>query len=241
MSADRLHFVPAHRKAAILDLQVSHLFVVAHENLGSTNHWCFYLQTSPSSSIQLDCQPSHSIPSTMLRGGSMANLILLELPYVVPPEAKAQFLLDVEPSLAVREIHSLIINSGRHNYEFNESGTGCRKWVTNQLDFLSHAGLLLDRAQVVKAKDGILKLCGLIRPSIHSTMGPTPLEVDRGPRTAKPGRDLCGGEVVCAVEGPCTATIRKARRGVDRTIFERDGHVELMPWLECTALIPDFC
>lgn len=50
MAASLIHFVPTSRKTATLGLPVFRLFAVAHESLGPTNHWCFYLQTSPSSS-----------------------------------------------------------------------------------------------------------------------------------------------------------------------------------------------
>lgn len=158
MAANLIHFIPASREAAILELPVSRLFAVAHEDLGSTNHWCFYLQTSRSSSVQLDCQPSHSIPGTILKGGSKANLIISELPYVVPPETEAAFPLDVQPGLLVGGVYARIVDNGIHKYEFNEFGVGCRKWVTDQLDFLYRAALVIDQGQVANAKDGILKL-----------------------------------------------------------------------------------
>ena len=101
--------------------------VVAHKNLGHTNHWCFDLATSPITSIQLDCQPSHSVPSTVLKEGSKANLIISEVSYSVPPEAEAQFVLDVAPGLSVSDIYNRIIDSGVHRYEFDENGVGMSK------------------------------------------------------------------------------------------------------------------
>lgn len=108
-------FRPPNRKAAILSSVVSRIFVVAHEDLGLTNHWSLYLQTSPEDSVHIDCQPSHSIPSTVLKVGSKPNLIISELPNTVEDFAsEAQFVVDVEPSLSVRPVYDCIIENGRH-------------------------------------------------------------------------------------------------------------------------------
>lgn len=152
-----VHFVPANREAAILDASVSRIFVVAHEALGSTNHWSLYLQTSSDGSVHIDCQPSHSIPSTVLKGGSKANLIISELPTkVIDFNTEAQFVVDVEPGLSVRQVYDCIVENGRHKYEFDENGVGCRNWVTDQLDLFYQAELLIDDGQIAEAKAGIL-------------------------------------------------------------------------------------
>jgi hypothetical protein len=73
---DPIHFIPKSRQAAILSGRITHIIAAPHHQEAGTNHWCFYLATSPTTSIQLDCQPSHSIPSTVLPGGSKAYLIV---------------------------------------------------------------------------------------------------------------------------------------------------------------------
>lgn len=153
-----VHFVPSSRKNDILASPVTRVLAVAHENLGHTNHWCFYISTSASTSVRFDCQPSHTIPSTVLSHGSKANLIISELPLVLPPEAEAHFPLDVAPGLTVARIYNLITDIGRHLYEFDADGVGCRCWVTDQLDLLHQAGLITSGSQVADAKKGILKL-----------------------------------------------------------------------------------
>ncbi|KAJ5086545.1 hypothetical protein NUU61_007852 [Penicillium alfredii] len=155
---DPIHFIPASHQAQILDLPVTRILAVAHQNLGDTNHWCFYLSTSAIISVQLDCQPSHSIPGTVLEGGSKANLIMSKLDHVLPPDAETYFVLDVFSGVSVAHIYDTICEHGRHKYEFDSNGVGCRNWVMDQLELFSRTQLITSAAQVAEAKAGILKL-----------------------------------------------------------------------------------
>jgi hypothetical protein len=153
-----VRFIPAQRQSQILASPVTRIVAVPHVKQGGTNHWCLYLSTSPTRSIRLDCQPSYSVPSTAISGGSKAILIVSELPYAVSHDAQAQFALDVIPGLTVAHIHDKLIQHGRHRYEFDANGVGCRCWTSNQIDLLHQLQLITKESQVSAAKNGILKL-----------------------------------------------------------------------------------
>lgn len=155
-----IHFVPASRQGEILAKPVNRILAIPHQQEGGTNHWCLYLSTSssPTSSVQIDCQPSHSEPSSILPGGSKANLIISELAYEIPPDAQEHFILDVVLGLTVGQVWEEITRNGRHKYEFDANGVGCRCWTTDQIDLLYQLQLVCNTSQVATAKAGILKL-----------------------------------------------------------------------------------
>lgn len=153
-----VHFVPAGCQAEMLALPVHYIIAVPHRKQGGTNHWCFYLATSPTTSVRVDCQPSYTEPSSILQGGSKANLVISQLRYVVSRNAQAQFKLDVVPGLSVGHVYDQIIQHGRHRYEFDMNGVGWRFWTTDQLDLFSESQIITNKSQVTAAKAGILKL-----------------------------------------------------------------------------------
>ncbi|KAL2802189.1 hypothetical protein BJX63DRAFT_426256 [Aspergillus granulosus] len=165
-----IHFIPRHRQAEMLELQVESIIVAPHSQKSRTNHWCFYLSTSKWSSVRIDCQPSYSVPSSVLRGGSKANIVISELPCLVSHDAQAQFKLDIPANLKVKSIHDLLVQNGRHKYEFDSNGVGCRFWTMDQLDLLHQNLLITNEAQLVAAKEAILKLWP----------DQTPLRLDQG-------------------------------------------------------------
>ncbi|CAI7585932.1 unnamed protein product, partial [Penicillium palitans] len=110
-----VHFVPAKRQAAMLALPVEKVIAVPHRKQGGTNHWCFYLMTSPETSVRIDCQPCHMEPGSVIRGGYKANLIVSELMYLVSTDAQEQFMLDVATGLSVEHFYDGIIQHGRHS------------------------------------------------------------------------------------------------------------------------------
>lgn len=165
-----VRFVPASHETQILESPVVCIFAVPHSQLEGTNHWCFYLLTPSGHSVAVDCQPSHSIPSTVLQGGSKAFLIVAELTSALPPDAVMGFPLDVIPGLTVAGVLHKLTEHGRHRYEFDSKGVGCRFWVTNQIDLFSQIALLVN-----------LKQCAATKAAI-ATLWPdrTPLPLDRG-------------------------------------------------------------
>ncbi|KAL2823783.1 hypothetical protein BDW59DRAFT_92146 [Aspergillus cavernicola] len=167
-----IHFIPKHREPQILSLSIQNIITGPHYQDAGTNHWCFYLETRQNTFIQLDCLPSYSIPSTILPGGSKANLIISELETTVSPDIQARFVLGVPPSqnTTVKNLLDILVENGRHKYEFDFKGVGCRYRVTDQVELLYQNGLVVDRAQIETVKAAIVKLW----PE------KSPLELDRG-------------------------------------------------------------
>lgn len=154
-----IHFVPPSRQAEILAHPVNRILAVQHSKIERTNHWCLYLSTSPSSSVQIDCQPGYTLPSTVvLQGGSKANLIIAELDSECPRDAQAVFALDVVPGISVGLFVAEITRHGRQKYGFDAEGVGCRWWTTDLIDLLYRLRVIGDASQVAAAKAGILKL-----------------------------------------------------------------------------------
>lgn len=96
--------------------------------------------------------------STVLAGGSKANVVISELSYVVSHDAQARFTLAVTPSLTVADVYNALIQNGRHKYEFDSQGVGCRYWTSSQLDLLHQQQILTNAGEVAATKAGILKL-----------------------------------------------------------------------------------
>ena len=51
-----------------------------------------------------------------------------------------------------------LIAIGRHKYEFDQQGVGCRNWVTDQVNILLEQQYAVDNAQCETARQAILKL-----------------------------------------------------------------------------------
>ncbi|KIX08968.1 uncharacterized protein Z518_00046 [Rhinocladiella mackenziei CBS 650.93] len=174
MPLQTVQYIPASRKDVIRQQQVTMIRAVAHErkpwdNSRSTNHWCLYLQTSPTSSVRVDMTPSYSYPSTRLPGGSKGNLIVSELPYVVTNHAKKIVQIRPMQGLRVHHIVDALIQAGRDKYEFDRDGVGCRMWTSNTLSLLQSNGYG-NSGQIQEAQAAILK----VWPD------GTSLELDRG-------------------------------------------------------------
>ncbi|KAJ5274325.1 hypothetical protein N7497_004925 [Penicillium chrysogenum] len=153
-----VHFVPKNRQEEILALPVTQILAVPHSQNSGTNHWCLYLSVSPKTSVQFDCQPSYSAPSSILQGGSKAHLIVSELACKVPDDAQAEFIIDLIPGLSVSRIYNLLIGNGRHKYEFDANGVGCRFWTLGQIDLLHEVQFATNMDQITAARSAIRKL-----------------------------------------------------------------------------------
>ncbi|KAL4912898.1 hypothetical protein BDW62DRAFT_206047 [Aspergillus aurantiobrunneus] len=167
-----IQFIPKSRQTHLLSLPIQRIIAAPHHQDTGTNHWCFYLAVSPTTSVQLDCLPTYSIPSTTLPGGSKANVIISELDYLVSPDVEATFTLDLASDriITVKDIHDLLVENGRHKYEFDRRGVGCRFWIAQQVDLIYQSGFLVDEKQVENMKAAVVKLW----PE------QTPLELDQG-------------------------------------------------------------
>ncbi|CAG8901334.1 unnamed protein product [Penicillium egyptiacum] len=153
-----VHFVPKNRQDEILALPVTQILAVPHSQNVGTNHWCLYLLVSPERSVQIDCQPSYSARSSILQGGSKAHFIVSELICKVLDDAQAEFIIDVIPGLSVSRIYDLLIRNGRHKYEFDANGVGCRCWTLGQIDLLHQVQFATNVNQITAARSAIQKL-----------------------------------------------------------------------------------
>lgn len=48
-----------------------------------------------------------------------------------------------------------LIEDGAHRFEFNREGTGCRAWVSQQLDLLLNEGVVTVKEEVEKVKEAL--------------------------------------------------------------------------------------
>jgi hypothetical protein len=120
------------------------------------NHWCLYLQVGETQSVRIDVVPSYTQPSTILQGGSKANIVISYLEYVVSNSATCTCTMAVCSDLKVGWVLDLFINSGRHKYEFDSQGRGCRNWTQDQITLLLEQRYLTSSAEADAAKAAIL-------------------------------------------------------------------------------------
>ncbi|KAH8429177.1 uncharacterized protein LDX57_006846 [Aspergillus melleus] len=110
-----------------MDQVVRWVDAVGHDRLPKGgNHWCLYLRVGESRSVRVDITPSYVVPSISIPGGSKANMIVSLLDYGVSRSAQKVVKLDVPRGKTVREFVDLLIQHGRHKYEFNAQSQGYR-------------------------------------------------------------------------------------------------------------------
>ncbi|KLJ09291.1 hypothetical protein EMPG_15286 [Blastomyces silverae] len=158
MAFDPVHFVPASGKEALLALPVRLIRAAGHGQNANINHWCLYLSTGPGTSVRIDCTPSYHVPSTVLSGGSKANIVISRLPCATSQSAIKVFDLTVRQNLTVADVYNILLQNSRHKYEFDRNGVGCRCWTSEQLDLLKENQVVTNPQEVAAAKAGILKL-----------------------------------------------------------------------------------
>lgn len=165
MSTSPIHYIPQSRTPQILSQKIHHIIACPHAQVPvgttkRTNHWCFYLSTSETTCVALDCQPSHTVASSVLVGGSKAYVILSELSAPAGSDALLEFAVavDVRAGLRVGDVVDVLVENGRERYEFDADGVGCRFWVTGVLELLLRVGVLVDGRQVEQAKAVVKRL-----------------------------------------------------------------------------------
>lgn len=131
-------YIPPSRQNHILALPVQCIHVAAHEPQPCgdkfTNHWAFYLVTSETTSVRIDCTPSGQ--AGLVVGGYKANIVISELSYALSIQVRHYATLQTSEGLTVAHMINSLINLGRHRYEFHPEGVGCRKWVMDQVELL---------------------------------------------------------------------------------------------------------
>jgi hypothetical protein len=135
MSTSTVAYIPSSLSSKLDDYKIVQIKAAAHEpgpiqdTTVQTNHWTFYLVTSPKTSIRLDMTPANV--------SGVGCLIVSELEYVVSKSAvKVCDLSNVE-SYSLETIIELLQRERYDCYKFNERGTGCRNWVDSVLMLLS--------------------------------------------------------------------------------------------------------
>ncbi|KAJ5683339.1 hypothetical protein N7462_006504 [Penicillium macrosclerotiorum] len=152
-----LLFVPAGQQNEIMAKVIWWVDAACHERLPKGgNHWCLYLRVGENLSVCIDITPSYTVPSTLIPGGSKANMIVSLLDYAISPSAQKIVKFDVMHGTKVGEFIDLFIQHGRHKYEFNSEGQGCRYWTDDQINLLHQYGLLVNQTQIQAAKAAIL-------------------------------------------------------------------------------------
>lgn len=143
----------------MLDLPIWGVDVVAHDPLDNGgNHWCFHLNVTDTTSVQIDMTPSYNVPGVTNPNGSKGILIISYLEHAVSISTTAQKAVQMEarPECKARDFVDLLVNQKRHQYEFNAAGEGCRYWATQQIDLFQRSGFLVNPSQVASAKNAIL-------------------------------------------------------------------------------------
>ena len=163
---DPVRYVPASEKDQMRALRIESILAVAHEPLEiGGNHWCFYLQTENSDrteSICIDTVPSHTEPSTVIQGGSKSYMIISKKASPIHQNSENADTsngtcftkicpLPVSKETTVGEVIDLLIKEGRQKYEFSPKGTGCRKWVADQIWLLSSHNFNKNEKDVLSA------------------------------------------------------------------------------------------
>lgn len=160
-----VRYLPSAQEPLIRSFPLTSISAVAHEPLPSSgNHWSLYLHSSsPShthSLIHLDITPSYTQPPTTLPSGSKAILIISLLPYhpspSIPDRATKICPLSTPTTLLVSDVVDLLLSHGRHRYEFNDQGQGCRAWTDRTITLLHQHGLVVRSDQVEDARAAIL-------------------------------------------------------------------------------------
>ena len=107
-------------------------------------------------SVRLDITPSYSEPSTAIEGGSKAFMVISKLPYLYSNNHAKVDQMSVQDNVIVGHIVDFLIAQGRHKYEFNSGGSGCRMWTHNQISLLQENNYITDARESEIAKANIL-------------------------------------------------------------------------------------
>lgn len=152
-----VRYIPASQTDHLRAATVQRFYAVAHGRLDPQgNHWCFYLQISGTQSIHVDITPSYSEPGTVLQDSSKTFLVVSLIDYLYSNGATKVCALGVAENLKVGDVLNRLIEKGRHRYEFDSSGRGCRMWVDEQITLFLEKRYILDANEASMAKAAIL-------------------------------------------------------------------------------------
>ncbi len=86
--------------------------------------------------------PSQTEPSITIKGGSIEILIISSLDSQTFPPARYIVKLHVRQGLLVEDVVNTLIEARAHRFEFSREGTGCRTYVSKQVDLLLSNGVV---------------------------------------------------------------------------------------------------
>lgn len=58
----------------------------------------------------------------------------------------------------MNDVYEVLVRNGRHKYEFDSKGVGCRFWVTGQVELFLKEEVVVDEGQVEDVKGAVRKL-----------------------------------------------------------------------------------
>lgn len=128
-------------EVAHLDLPVTHIHVIAHENqdnLGSdgyppTNHWSMYLQTDQNRSVHVDTAPGDV--------GRPGMIVLEDERCALPNERTHQVSWTVPEGTSIATILKVLHDNRRDHYVYAPIGEGCRFWLHTVAADFAEAGV----------------------------------------------------------------------------------------------------
>jgi hypothetical protein len=145
-------YIPSGARGDIRNRPVNHVLAVSHSRLfGGGNHWCFYLQVGKNKSVRIDPSPT-GLPGP--KGGRKACIVIRDVNCATSKDATHSVNLTVSSGLVVGSFVNAIVNAGHDKYEFTANGTGCRKWVVDQIDLFEKRGYIKGSG-IRKAKTAI--------------------------------------------------------------------------------------
>lgn len=152
-------FVPLSSKAQILSSAMTEIWAIGHSidtAKEEGNHWCFYpQQIDGMRSVQIDIIPSYIVSSTIIKGGSKANIVISLLMCLSSKDLLIVSKLQVRGNLIVKEVVDTLVCSGAHSYKLNREGIGCKAWVSTQLDLLLSSEIIISNKEVTEVKSAL--------------------------------------------------------------------------------------
>lgn len=83
-------------------------------------------------------------------------MIISSLTYQASKDAQIISKLQVRENLFVKDVVDTLIDEGAHRYEFDKGSTGCRAWVSTQMELLLSRGIITSNEEVANAKEALL-------------------------------------------------------------------------------------
>ena len=83
-------------------------------------------------------------------------MIVSKLAYLLSRSSGPVCSLSVDENTTVGGVVDNFISNGRHRYEFNSEGTGCRSWTNDQVLLLQQLNVITDEEEVKVVRETML-------------------------------------------------------------------------------------